>query len=90
MRKAVFTAWYPIVSMKASPMPDSRVVIAFKINPDGTISDLEILSQQGADLFGDICAASVQKAAPFDPIPVDFPPYLKNKQFNIKFTFYYD
>jgi outer membrane biosynthesis protein TonB len=90
MREAIFKAWYPVVSMQAGPMPDSRVVVEFKIKPDGSIIDLEISSLQGSTSFGDICAAAVQKASPFDPIPLEFPPYLKNKFFHIKFTFYYD
>lgn len=90
MREAIFEAWYPVISMQAGPMPDSRAVVEFKIKPDGQIIDLEVSSLQGSIVFGDMCAAAVQKAAPFEPIPIEFPLYLKNNFFHIKFTFYYD
>lgn len=90
MREAIYEAWYPVISMQAGPMPDSRAVVEFKIKPDGQIIDLAVSSLQGSNVFGDMCAAAVQKAAPFEPIPIEFPLYLKNKFFHIKFTFYYD
>jgi len=89
IRDAVAKIWYPTMAV-ASPMPDSRVVVEFKVLPDGDIEDLTVLSKQGSYVFADFCVMSIQKASPFDPIPIEFPAYRKAKYLTIVFPFEYN
>jgi len=89
IRDAVAKIWYPTMAI-ASPMPDSRAVVEFKVFSTGDIEDLTVLSKQGSYVFADFCVMSIQKASPFDPIPIDFPEYRKKKYLTIVFPFEYN
>ena len=80
----------PGLSIKAGIMPDSRVIVGFKIAPDGKVTDIEVLSFEGSPVFPVLCTAAVKRAAPFDPIPIELPSFLKGDYLQIRFTFLYN
>jgi outer membrane biosynthesis protein TonB len=89
IRDSIAKIWYPTMAI-ASPMPDSRVVIEFKVMPDGAVNDLKVLSKQGSSIFADFCITSIYSAAPFSPIPISFPVYRSQKYLTIVFPFEYN
>ena len=90
MRLQVFEAWFPLISMKTGAMPDSRVVLEFKIKQSGEVKDIRVTSFEGSRVFPDICMAAIRKAAPFEEVPLELPGFLKDHALNIKFSFYFN
>jgi TonB family protein len=81
-------AWYPIIPESARPPLDKqgKVMIRFKIQPDGTVTDM-VLEGPSGDVSLDRSAwGGITGAAPFPPIPKAFKgPYLE-----LRFYFLYN
>jgi len=55
-----------------------EAVIRFRILPDGTLTNLEVLSYAGHKSLLNTSVSAVEVSAPFEPLPADFPePYLE-------------
>jgi TonB family protein len=81
-------AWYPIIPESARPPLDKqgRVMIRFKILPDGTVTDM-VLEGPSGDVSLDRAAwAGITGAAPYEPIPKAF----KGPFLELRFYFLYN
>jgi len=81
-------AWYPIIPESARPPLDKqgRVMIRFKILPDGTVTDM-VLEGPSGDVSLDRAAwAGITGAAPYEPIPRAF----KGPFLELRFYFLYN
>jgi outer membrane biosynthesis protein TonB len=50
-----------------------ETVLSFKILPDGSITDLEVVSQQGHESLKTTSINAITNSAPFKPLPESFP-----------------
>jgi TonB family protein len=80
VQRRIKVQWSPPAAAKTK-----RVVVAFKINSDGSLANLRLERPCGAALANKAALDAVQNAAPFRPLPEEAPPYL-----GIKFTFDYN
>jgi TonB family protein len=81
-------AWYPIIPESARPPLDKqgRVLIRFKILPDGTVTDMRLESPSGDVSLDRAAWAGITGAAPYAPLPKAFKgPYLE-----LRFYFLYN
>jgi TonB family protein len=63
-----------------------RPVVAFIIDRNGEILNLELLDSSGLDAADQAAINSVQSAAPFDPLPAEY----EAETLRIRFTFTYE
>jgi len=81
-------AWYPIIPESARPPLDKqgKVLIRFKILPDGTVTDMRLESPSGDVSLDRAAWAGITGAAPYGPLPKAFKgPYLE-----LRFYFLYN
>jgi TonB family protein len=81
-------AWYPIIPESARPPLDKqgKVLIRFKILPDGTVTDMRLESPSGDVSLDRAAWAGITGAAPYAPLPKAFRgPYLE-----LRFYFLYN
>jgi hypothetical protein len=94
MKQAVETEWISLLISRYTGVAMSTAVINFKIQPDGTATDIVTHSNEGDPYFPIICVSSIRDAQPFEEIPYDdipgLPEELKGKPLNIRFTFRYN
>jgi outer membrane biosynthesis protein TonB len=94
MKQAVETEWISRLVSQYTGLVRSEAVIDFKIQPDGSVTDLDISSTEGDSYFSLICVSSIQDAQPFDEIPYDdiagLPEEFIGKPLSIRFTFRYN
>jgi TonB family protein len=80
-------AWYPIIPEVAQPPLDKqgRVMIRFKINPDGTVTEMHLEGPSG-DVSLDKAAWAAINYAGYPPLPKEF----KGKYLELRFIFLYN
>ena len=88
LRERIRRRWFAPEAFNLG-LVSGRVIIRFKIMPDGALRDLEVLSYRDNDVpYQSLVASSrnaIESSSPFPPLPVDFlHPYLE-----ITGTFYY-
>jgi outer membrane biosynthesis protein TonB len=70
--QAISQQWYDLLDQQRFALDRTgKVTIYFHLNPDGSITEAKIVSNEVGDVFGLICLASIQQAAPFGKWPSD-------------------
>ncbi len=94
MKQAVERQWVSRLVSTYTGIVTSRAVVDFKIQPDGSVTDMVVHSTEGDPYFALLCVSSINDAQPFDRIPYDkiqgLPDEFVNKPLNIRFTFRYN
>jgi hypothetical protein len=94
MKQAIETEWISNLISQYTGVAQSTAVIDFKIQPDGTATDIVTHSSKGDPYFPIICVSSILNAQPFEEIPYNdipgLPEELRGKALNIRFTFRYN
>ena len=81
-------AWYPIIPESARPPlnKQGRVLIRFKILPDGSVKEMKLEGPSGDVSLDRAAWAGITGASPFQPLPKEFKgPYLE-----LRFYFLYN
>ncbi len=78
LRSQVANHWHPELSNSSA-----KTIIGFSISRAGQISDLRLIKTSGSTVSDEAALKAVQRAAPFKPLPNEFPA----AQLNILFTF---
>ena len=87
---AVTSHWYDLLdSHRFAQDRAGKVILHFKLKPDGSVEELEILENTVGELLGYVCEESVQEAAPFGKWPSDMLREIGANYRDISFTFYY-
>jgi TonB family protein len=81
-------AWWPIIPESARPPLDKqgKVMIRFKINPDGSVRDMMLEGPSGDVALDRAAWAGITGASPFPPIPKAF----KGPFLELRFYFLYN
>ncbi|UCD58306.1 MAG: hypothetical protein JSV16_04105 [Candidatus Hydrogenedentota bacterium] len=94
MKQAVERQWVSRLISRYTGIVSSRAVVDFKIQPDGSVTDVVVNSAEGDPYFALVCVSSIDDAQPFDKIPYNeiqgLPDEFVNKPLNIRFTFQYN
>ena len=88
--RAVQQRWYDLIdSNRFARDRTGKVILYFKLKPDGSVEELKILDNTVGDLLGYVCEEAVQDAAPFGNWPSDMRREIGANYRDISFTFYY-
>lgn len=88
LKSSVQRTWYSMIPSEAMPPLSTRgeVVIDFKIEKDGRISELEYKCASGYVVLDRAAWGGITQAAPFPPLPTEF----KGDYLTLRFTFYFN
>ena len=87
---AVTAQWYNLLdSQKFSQDRSGKVTLRFRLNYDGTISDMQVLENTVGELLGYVCQKAVTDPSPYEPWPSDMRHMVAENYREIVFTFYY-
>jgi hypothetical protein len=88
--EAVTQRWYDLLdSGRFAQDRAGKVILRFKLKPDGSVIEMETLENTVGDLLGYLCQESVEEAAPFGKWPPDMLRMVGTNYREITFTFYY-
>jgi outer membrane biosynthesis protein TonB len=88
--EAVSQRWYDFLdSHKYAQDRSGKVILQFKLKPDGSIIEIHTLENTVGELLGYLCQEAVEEAAPFAKWPDDMQRMIGANYREITFTFYY-
>ena len=85
---AVRAHWYQLLEHVSSG-GSGKVVVEFRLHPDGRITDLRMAENEMSDLLGLICAQAIREPAPYRPWPEEMRRDIPKEYRDVTFTFYY-
>jgi hypothetical protein len=85
---AVRTRWYQLLEDHGVDS-SGRVVVQFRLHPDGRVTDLSIVQNEMSDLLGLICQEAIQDPSPYRPWPEEMRRDIPKDYRDVTFTFYY-
>jgi protein TonB len=86
--EAVQQRWYDLIANHNQDRT-GKVMLRFKLKPDGSVSEVETLENTVGELLGYRCQESIEEAAPFAPWPSDMRREIGANFRDVTFTFYY-
>lgn len=87
---AVQARWFSILDQRDFVRNETgRVVLDFRLNQDGRITEMRIAESSVSDTLAWICQQAVMDPAPYDPFPRDLRRQMAHDYREIRFTFYY-
>jgi hypothetical protein len=88
--EAVQQRWYDLLdNHKYAQDRSGKVMLRFKLKPDGTIIEMETLENTVGELLGYLCQEAIEEATPFAPWPSDMRHEIGANYREVAFTFYY-
>jgi hypothetical protein len=88
--EAVSQRWYDLLDSRRFAQDRSgKVILRFKLKPDGTIIEMQTTDNNVGELLGYLCQEAIEEAAPFAKWPPDMVRMIGANYREISFTFYY-
>lgn len=88
--EAVTQRWYDLLdSRRFAQDRTGKVVVQFRLLPDGSIIEVKFQENTVGQLLGYVCQQAIQEAAPFGKWPTDMKRLFSANYREISFTFYY-
>jgi outer membrane biosynthesis protein TonB len=84
---AVRTRWYQLLENRSAGT--GKVMVQFRMLPDGRIINSKIVQNEVSDLFGLICQEAIADPAPYRPWPEAMRRDIAQDFRDVTFTFYY-
>jgi outer membrane biosynthesis protein TonB len=88
--KAVENAWHNLLENNQLAQRSGRVVLEFKLNADGRITNMKVDGNEVGELLGMLCQRAVQDPAPYARWPADMRRVIGSNTRDIRFTFFYN
>jgi hypothetical protein len=89
--EAIQNRWFDLLDSKEfSRDGTGRVVIQFRLNSDGRITNVKIAENDVGDLLGYVCQRAITDPAPFARWPTDMRRLIGADYRDVTFTFYYE
>jgi hypothetical protein len=89
MVEAIKTRWFQLLE-KVSANASGKVVLEFKLRPDGRITDMKMAQNEVTEELGTFCEQAIFDPAPFPPWPRQMRLDIPADSLDLQFTFYYD
>jgi hypothetical protein len=87
---AVTAQWYNLLdSQQFSQDRTGKVTVKFRLNYDGTITDMQVLENTVGELLGYVCQKAITDPSPYEKWPSDMRHMVGENYREIVFTFYY-
>jgi hypothetical protein len=87
--EAVKAKWFQLLENR-SPNAPGKVVVAFRMHPDGRITDVKVIQNEVTELMCTICEQAIIDPAPYAPWPRQMRLDIPADYRDVQFTFYYD
>lgn len=87
---AVERAWHQLLEEHRGNQRSGSVVVDFKLNSDGRITELNVRSNDTGEIFGMICQRAILDPAPYQKWPGEMLRTIGSNTREIRFTFYYN
>jgi len=89
--RAIQSRWDDLLDSKQFSRDRSgKVVVAFTLNPDGSITGLQIIESNVGDFLSSVCELAIRDPSPFARWPPDMLRLFGSKPRDVQFTFYYE
>jgi len=85
---AVRAHWYQLLE-NITAEGNGKVVVEFRLHPDGRVTDLKIAQNEMSELLGIICQQAISDPAPYRKWPEDMRRDIPKDYRDVTFTFYY-
>ena len=86
---AVKTRWYQLLESHTTEN-SGKVMVEFRMHPDGRITDLRIVRNEMSDLLGLLCQQAINDPAPYRPWPEEMRRDIPKEYRDVTFTFIYE
>ena len=87
---AVTTRWYSLLDSQQFALDRTgKVTLQFRLNYDGTITDMAVVQNTVGDVLGYVCQNAINDPAPYKPWPEEMRREIGKNYREITFTFYY-
>ncbi len=87
---AVEQTWHQLLEDHRGNQRSGRVVVTFKLNSDGRITELRVADNDAGEIYGLICQRAILDPAPFKKWPPDMLRTIGAHTRELRFTFYYN
>ena len=87
---AVERAWHNLIENNQISQRSGRVVVEFKLNADGRITNMRVDGNEVGEILGMLCQRAVQDPAPYPRWPADMRRVIGSTTRDIRFTFFYN
>lgn len=87
---AVEQAWHNLLENNQLSQRSGRVVLEFKLNADGRITNMKVDGNEVGEILGMLCQRAVQDPAPYPRWPADMRRVIGSNTREIRFTFFYN
>lgn len=87
IRRKVEARWHTAIEMQYSGTMATKAVMDCVISADGSLVSVSIVDPGDSPTYAAICREAIEKAAPFDPFPIDVPDIYRNRNIEIRWTF---
>jgi outer membrane biosynthesis protein TonB len=88
--RAVEQAWHNLLENNQISQRSGRVVLEFKLNSDGRITNMKVDGNEVGEILGMLCQRAVQDPSPYPRWPADMRRVIGSNTRDIRFTFYYN
>jgi membrane protein involved in colicin uptake len=89
--QAIYNHWGELVNAASRLSVKSRkVVVHFRLHPDGHVSGLQVVGSAGDEKAALICQKAVLESAPFTPWPPEMRQTVTNDYRDIHLTFFFN
>jgi hypothetical protein len=88
LRTRIYKQWRQLISTNSAPLRAGKVVVEFKLNFDGKISECRVTKNEVGELGG-LCREAIEQAAPFGLWPLEMRSAIRSGSRDVRFTFTY-
>lgn len=89
MVDAIRNNWYKSLETLSADAT-GKVVLRFRLHPDGSVTDMAMVQNEVTDLLATTCERAVLASSPFEKWPRQMRLELPKDNYDITFTFYYE
>jgi hypothetical protein len=89
MVEVVQSRWYQLLENQSADVT-GKVVLHFRLHPDGRVTDLKTVQNEVTDLLAFKCEQAVKEPAPYEKWSREMRLSLPTDSYDITFTFYYE
>lgn len=87
---AVQQCWFALLEEQRYSLDRvGKVVLDFRLTPDGRITDMKVAQSDVGEIYTTICELAITKPAPYEKWPNDVRKLVGGNFRDVRFTFYY-
>jgi len=87
---AVQQCWYNLIDENQITQRSGRVVLEFKLNANGRITEMQMTGNEVGELLGMLCRRAVEMPSPYPKWPAEMRSAIKATTREMRFVFYYN